>query len=279
MPRVFISHSSQDRELAGSLVDLLRSALSLPAEAIRCTSVDGHKLGGGQETDRALRTEIRNCEAFVGLISAISIESAYVLFELGARWGAEKHLLPLLAPGADPSLLRGPLSGINALSCSSAAELHQMVQELAQLLALSLERPAVYQRRIDEILGFAARATKPSIASAIASESPIEDTQKSPLVLPSAEADDYADAAEVILKHCAREWPDDYSMRAYCIEQQQMALAELKRGRPSDVPEEVFRRIRRKCAGEWSVDFTMRQYCEEEQIKAYRKLHGGEHAR
>ena len=271
MPRVFISHSSKDRELAGSLVDLLRSALNLPADSIRCTSVDGHKLGGGQETDRTLRAEIRDCEVFLGLISAISIESAYVLFELGARWGAERHLLPLLAPGADTGLLRGPLSGINALSCSSAGELHQMVQELSVLLAVPLEKPAVYQRRIEEILGFAARTANPAAVPNNMSGG----TESFPAVTtPLAETEGYAGAAAVIQKHCEREWPDDFSMRAYCIEQQEKALAELKRGRPADIPEDIFHRIRRKCAGEWPTDFNMRQYCEEAQVKAYRKLHG-----
>ncbi len=270
MPRVFISHSSHDRELAGLLVDLLRSALNLPAEAIRCTSIDGHKLAGGQETDRVLRAEIRGCEAFLGLISAASIESAYVLFELGARWGAEKHLLPLLSPGADATLLRGPLSGINALSCSNAAELHQMIQELGELLSLQPEKPAVYQRRLDEILGLVARAITPAIGA----EGTVEEPSELRSASPAMEEDGYTDAAEVIRRHCEREWPDDFSMRAYCIEQQEIALAELRRGRPADVPEGVFGHIRRKCAGEWPEDYSMRQYCEEEQIKAYRKLHG-----
>jgi TIR domain len=105
--RIFISHSSTDRELAALLVDLLRSSLNLPAEAIRCTSVEGHRLAGGAETDRALRRDIRDCEGFIGLISATSIESAYVLFELGARWGAERHLLPLLAPTQIPQFSAG----------------------------------------------------------------------------------------------------------------------------------------------------------------------------
>lgn len=134
-------------------MDLLRSSLNLPAEAIRCTSVEGHRLAGGAETDRALRKDIHDCEAFVGLISATSIESAYVLFELGARWGAERHLLPLLTPTADAAILRGPLSGLNALRCSSAADLQQMVHEIGGVLKTAVENPAAYQRHIDQILG------------------------------------------------------------------------------------------------------------------------------
>ena len=150
--RIFISHSSTDRELAALLVDLLRSSLNLPAEAIRCTSVEGHRLAGGAATDSALRKDIRDCEAFIGLISATSIESAYVLFELGARWGAERHLLPLLAPTADAAILRGPLSGLNALNCSSTADLQQMIHEIAGVLKISVEKPAAYQRHIEQIL-------------------------------------------------------------------------------------------------------------------------------
>ncbi len=253
--------------MAGLLVDLLRSALNLPANEIRCTSVEGHRLAGGQETDRALRAEIRDCETFIGLISEASIESAYVLFELGARWGVERHLLPLLAPNADSGLLRGPLSGLNALNCSNAADLHQMIQELGDILGLKPESPSTYQRRIDEILSLVARSTIPT---AIDEPTPVA---QSPQIVSGQSEDEFAGADEIIERKCESQWPDDFSMRDYCIEQQEQALAELRRGRPADVPEDVFKRIRAKCAREWPEDFSMRQYCEEEQFKAYRKLH------
>lgn len=238
MPRLFISHSSRDREMAGLLVDLFRSALNLSAQDIRCTSVDGNRLAGGQETDRTLRTEIRECEAFVGLISEASIESAYVLFELGARWGVERHLLPLLAPNADGSLMRGPLSGINALSCSNAADLHQMIQELSEILGLRPEGPPTYQRRIDEILSLVVRSTVPR-----AKEEPAHAEQPDQPVSSHSTDDEFAGADNIIDRHCESQWPHDFNMRDYCIEEQERALAELRRGRPADVPEDVFRQF------------------------------------
>lgn len=256
--------------MAGLLVDLLRSALNLPAEDIRCTSVEGHRLAGGQETDSTLRIEIRACEAFIGLISKASIESAYVLFELGARWGIERHLLPLLAPNAESSHLRGPLSGINALSCSSAADLHQMIQELGKILSLKPEGPSTYQRRIDEILSLVARSTVPPVI-----DEPVRADQGDQYVSDHSyhSADDeFAGADNIIEKFCESQWLEDFSMRDYCVNQQGQAVAELRRGRPADVPDDVFRRIRAKCAREWAGDFSMRQYCEEEQFKAYRNL-------
>lgn len=258
--RIFISHSSTDQELAALLVDLLRSSLNLPAEAIRCTSVDGHRLAGGAETDRALRKDIRDSEAFIGLISATSIESAYVLFELGARWGAERHLLPLLAPTADAAILRGPLSGINALRCSSAADLQQMIHEIAGVLKISPEKPAAYQRHVEQILGLGAVKTSRT-------EAHIRGANQPPTT-----SSEYADAQTVIEKHCEKQWPDNYGMRAFCIEQEEHAVEELKEGRPEDIPEDVFRKIRRHAAQQWPEQFSMRLFVEQEEFKSYRKL-------
>jgi hypothetical protein len=50
--KIFISHSSKDVLLVKALIDLIRSALSIPASDIRCTSVPGYKLPGGALTDR-----------------------------------------------------------------------------------------------------------------------------------------------------------------------------------------------------------------------------------
>ena len=114
-----------------------------------------------------------------------------------------------------------------------------------------MKSQSVYQRRIEEILSFAVITTKPTTLSNIAGGN-------SQAVSALAETEDYAGATTVIQNHCEGEWPDDFSMRAYCIEQQERALAELKRGRPADIPEDIFHRIRNKCAGEWPKDFTMR---------------------
>jgi hypothetical protein len=76
----------------------------------------------------------------------------YVVFELGARWGTGKHLIPLLAPGVAPHVLPPPLSALNALSCGSAGHLHQLVAELATTLNVRLYPASAYQREIERIL-------------------------------------------------------------------------------------------------------------------------------
>ncbi|HEV7485451.1 MAG TPA: toll/interleukin-1 receptor domain-containing protein [Thermoanaerobaculia bacterium] len=152
IPDIFISHSSKDSRLARALTALLRVSLHLRASQIRCTSVSGHKLRHGSETERTLRLEILQATAFIGLITTSSVESTYVLFELGARWVADKHLAPLLAKGAAAEMLRGPLSKYSALSCDTASDVHQLVQDLAAELRIAPEPPYSYQSELDVLL-------------------------------------------------------------------------------------------------------------------------------
>ena len=121
---VFISHSAKDSDIAEALIALLRASLNLPAERIRCTSVDGYRLPAGVETDEQLKREVRGATCFIALLTPYSLHSAYVLFEMGARWGAKLHLLPFLARGSSTRDLSSPLSGLNALSSASTSQIH-----------------------------------------------------------------------------------------------------------------------------------------------------------
>jgi TIR domain-containing protein len=149
---IFISHSNKDSDLAVALIELLRGALNIPQDQIRCTSVDGYRLPGGALTEDQLRREVRSATSFIGVITPASIQSAYVLFELGARWGADLHLMPLLAAGIQPNTLLGPLSTLNALSCDDAGQVHQLVHDVGIVLGKPSNNPASYLRYIDSLV-------------------------------------------------------------------------------------------------------------------------------
>ncbi len=117
--KVFISHSSSDKGFAEALIELLKAAFNLPPAEIRCTSVDGYRLPAGAVTDEQLRDEIHNSTAFIALLSESSIQSTYVMFELGARWGLRLHLVPLIAPNCDSRIIEGPLRAVNAFAMAS----------------------------------------------------------------------------------------------------------------------------------------------------------------
>lgn len=150
--KLFISHSTRDIGIVVPLIDLLRSALSLRASDIRCTSVDGYRLPAGARTDDQLRAEVVASDAFIGVLSPASDDSMYVAFELGARWGARKQLIPLLVRGALTGLLTGPLRALNAIAADSDAQLHQLVDDLANILNVSAESPAAYAKHVTAVV-------------------------------------------------------------------------------------------------------------------------------
>ena len=153
---VLISHSSKDAELAQALIDLLKDATGLVTDQIRCSSVDGYRLPVGVNTEAQLREEINAAKIVIGLVTPHSLVSSYVMFELGARWGANLFVAPLLA-GVNPSGLSGPLSLLNALDATNAAQLHQLVSDISQRLNLPLQSAASYQRHVTHVKELAGR--------------------------------------------------------------------------------------------------------------------------
>ena len=142
--QIFISHSSHDTDLAKQLIDLLRVALPIDPIGIRCTSVNGYRLEGGADANEQIRTEIWRARVFIGLLTPTSLASTYVLFELGARWGAKLQLKPLLAAGMHSGALRAPLSSLNALSCDHEEQVLQLIREIAQNLGIQAHHADSY---------------------------------------------------------------------------------------------------------------------------------------
>lgn len=259
--RVFISHSSKDAEVAKEVIQLLRTALGLKADEIRCTSVDGYRLPAGASTDEQLKMEIFDSEVFIGLVSADSMRSHYTLFELGARWGAKRIMAPLFIDKKGPELLQGPLKGINALNAYEEAQLLQFVDEIGKELKVKPDNPSAYLSLIKRLIGALPNASAKDKAIAVEEERSIVEG-----------ADDYSDANQITKEHCKAEWPDDFFMQKNCIEQQQQAVSALKKGRPADISESEFLLIRRKAALDWPKDFFMRANQEQQQCQALRSL-------
>jgi len=146
--KVFVSHSSAAKQIAEAFVGFLRAALPLTAKDIRCTSVEGYKLPAGANSDEQLRQEVFEAQAFLALLSPTSIQSIYVMFELGARWGAKRYLAPVMVAGLRPSALKAPLSAIQAVDGTSESDLHQLIDALSERLHVTPEKPAAYAKAL-----------------------------------------------------------------------------------------------------------------------------------
>jgi TIR domain len=149
--KIFISHSSKDAEYVQFLMVFLRVGLVLSADDIRATSLEQTQLAGGANVVEVLREEILASDAFIAVLSPTSLHSQYVLFELGARWGANKKMFPILLPSVDMNQIFGPLKAFQILK-SDQSGLWNLIENIGVTLNLKPESPRTVQNEINNLL-------------------------------------------------------------------------------------------------------------------------------
>ena len=133
MPRILVSHKETDQLIAKCSVDSIVESLEVSPEDIVCSSVPGHALRFGTTIESQLKSGIRDGQVLFALLTQDSIKSSWVLYELGAAWGLDRLIIPILGPGIGYKELPG---------------------SLAQYPCISIDEPDVRVRsRIEEALG------------------------------------------------------------------------------------------------------------------------------
>jgi hypothetical protein len=130
--RLFVSHSSNDIELATALTGLVDAALEVPIGSLRCTSVAGYKLEPGANAAATLRKNLRSARVVIGLLTPSSLASAYVLMELGAAWGLKSRVVPLLTEGVDFTSIPGPIGPtLHAVRASDEGDVAALLETIS----------------------------------------------------------------------------------------------------------------------------------------------------
>ncbi|HRJ33489.1 MAG TPA: toll/interleukin-1 receptor domain-containing protein [Fimbriimonadaceae bacterium] len=137
-PRVFFSHSSRDQDLMKEIVTGAQIALNLKREDIRCTSLDGYDIPSGEDIVARLQEDGAESDCFVAVVTPDSIRSSWVLFELGARWGIQRHLVVVIAAGAAFGDIPPTIAQRKARRCTRD-DLEILFQEIADLLNTKMD--------------------------------------------------------------------------------------------------------------------------------------------
>lgn len=158
--KIFLSHSAADEPLASSLVDCLLSSMMLSDDELRCTSVAGHKLPVGSDFAATLLEDIGDSSVVVGLVTRNALASSWVLFELGATWGAKKNMKPLVTDEVDLKALPGPVSGRHVARMSNRGDVAQFLEEIANLTGAAPRSAAKVNKAIETLLASHAEHVK-----------------------------------------------------------------------------------------------------------------------
>jgi len=115
---VFISHSSRDSWIAQIVAEKLRALGAEPW-------LDVKDLAGGDVLTDQILSGLDACHEAVVILSPCSVESKWVVFEIGAVWGQHKRVTPILN--------NVPYDAITPLRGSKAVDLNDFDRFLGEL--------------------------------------------------------------------------------------------------------------------------------------------------
>ena len=160
MIKVFISHSSADRDLTGLLILLLRLSLGFTSDEIRSTSNNGYQLESGKDPDEALLREAAESELMIALLTPDSMRSPDVANELATRRETGRWLIYLCARGVGPEEVgkRGWRSF--ALDASDSGQLYKFLEDVADGFGSALEKASSNMNLVNDLASAATRSTE-----------------------------------------------------------------------------------------------------------------------
>lgn len=108
--KIFISHSSKDKEYVNELVKLLR-LIGLKKDNLFCSSVNGYGIPLGKNIFEYLREEFNNFELHVIFVHSNNFyDSPICLNEMGATWVVKYKHTSIILPDFDMNRMTGVIS-------------------------------------------------------------------------------------------------------------------------------------------------------------------------
>ena len=153
-PKIFISHSSLDKEIISSFVEkVLRLGLGLDVRDIAYTSEESMGVEPGEDIARYIKENIMDASVVLLMISSNYKRSEICLNEMGATWALEKKCISVVLPDSDFSQLGWLTSFKKAIQLNSRDQLPSLCEKIAHELLIDLnKRFKVVSSKIDEFL-------------------------------------------------------------------------------------------------------------------------------
>jgi hypothetical protein len=150
-PIVFISHITEEKELAVKLKRLIETSFLGMIEVF--VSSDEHSAALGSRWLDNISDSLKNCSVELILCSQKSISRPWINFEAGAGWVRGIPVIPLCHSGMKPAALPIPLNLLQAATISEISSLKLILPVLAQSIGAQI--PNVnFSDFVDEVRKF-----------------------------------------------------------------------------------------------------------------------------
>lgn len=155
-PKLFISHSSKDKEFVNALVDLLEY-LGFDESILFCSSIPGFGIPLGQNIFDYLRSQFEQHNLFVIFIhSPQYYESSVCLNEMGAAWILKNSYFSFLTKEMDFQKMNGVVSNqeiaVKVDAADAKLRLNELRDSLLKYFGLQPKNQSRWENKRDEFL-------------------------------------------------------------------------------------------------------------------------------
>jgi TIR domain len=149
--KIFISHSSKDKEIVEELIELIE-LIGVSGKDIFCSSIHGYGIPLGDDFLERLKSELNDNAFVIFMLSQNFYDSPICLCEMGASWIKTNKHIPVLIPPFDYSKIKGVINNTQGFKIDQPLEINQLKKELENAFNLTPIDFSKWEARRDKII-------------------------------------------------------------------------------------------------------------------------------
>ncbi|MFN0198870.1 MAG: toll/interleukin-1 receptor domain-containing protein [Planctomycetaceae bacterium] len=151
MQKVFISHSSIDKDIVDKFVDILE-AMKISHEQIHFSSKPGYGTNFGENFLQDIRDKLRGDTLVFFMLSQNFYSSTICMCEMGAAWALSTRQIPIIIPPFRFEDIKGVLPNTNGLVINDKDALNELKNQIKKLFSIPGDHPKWEEKREAAIL-------------------------------------------------------------------------------------------------------------------------------
>lgn len=133
-PTVFISHITEEKEIAKSVKEFLESRFLKTINVFASSHEESLKLG--DDWMGTIKKSMKDCKLIIVLCSPLSITRPWINFEAGAGWVRDIPVIPLCHSGLTPGKLPVPINSFQGGILNKQEDISKVFKRIAEILEI-----------------------------------------------------------------------------------------------------------------------------------------------
>ena len=151
MKKIFISHSSEDKEIVGELIALIEG-MGVKSEQIFFSLFEGYGIKLGANWLDAIREELTEETLVLFVLTTNFYNSHMCQCELGAVWANTLEHIPILVPPLTTKDLEYILRNHQSMVITDKDKLNSLNDQVTEWMGISQNKVSIWQMKCDKFV-------------------------------------------------------------------------------------------------------------------------------